>query len=500
MKFENEVIQQIASNTKAFEAKYDKSVRSKNCQYFTPYEIAKYMCEMFDIQAKESLKILDPCGGTGVLVACIIEELLKAKELRNLVIDIYEKDLKVIDILNKNIEVIKNSVSVRNLDLRINVIHENYIAKNKDFWNDQKEGDYDFIIGNPPYKKINKDSVEAKAMNDIVFGQPNIYMLFLAMSVLHMHKAGQLVYLIPRSFCNGKYFKEFRKWLKDNCYISCIHSFQDRTQIFNDEVLQELVVIKIEKIKKNEILISHSKNSLDLKESQIEVLKSNFIWEMSDMLRIRLPLHNGDSDVLNIFDQFKSTMESSGIIFSTGPVVDFRVKKGLSKNASADSVPVIWSAHFGKNEIDWPNRKKENLQQYIDIAGNENILLDTNNLILVKRFSSKEENGIKINVLWKDKHIYSKIGIENHVNYAKFDNEELLVATYILLKSRIYNRYFKIINGTTQVNVSDLNSLPLPPLNDLKMISARINKKKIGDITSKECDEIVDDYFRNMRS
>lgn len=129
LKFENEVIQQITSNTKAFEAKYDKSVRSENCQYFTPYEIAKYMCEMFDIQAKESLKILDPCGGTGVLVACIIEKLLKAKELRNLVIDIYEKDLKVIDILNKNIEVIKNSVSVRNLDLHINVINENYITK-----------------------------------------------------------------------------------------------------------------------------------------------------------------------------------------------------------------------------------------------------------------------------------------------------------------------------------------------------------------------------------
>lgn len=34
---------------------------------------------------------------------------------------------------------------------------------------------YDVIIGNPPYKKIPKDAVEAHAMPDICYGAPNLY-------------------------------------------------------------------------------------------------------------------------------------------------------------------------------------------------------------------------------------------------------------------------------------------------------------------------------------
>lgn len=44
LSIDNEVVQQVVSNTKAFETKHAKSERSKNCQYFTPYDIAEYMC------------------------------------------------------------------------------------------------------------------------------------------------------------------------------------------------------------------------------------------------------------------------------------------------------------------------------------------------------------------------------------------------------------------------------------------------------------------------
>lgn len=496
--FENETIQQIILNTKKYEEKYDKSVRSNNCQYFTPYDIAVYMSEMFEIYDKESLNVLDPCGGTGILDLCIIDSLLKKSKLKNLCIDIYEKDPVIIQTLKKNIKIIKNNLKNNVVKVEINVIQDNYILHNTDFWKQKQCGEYDIIIGNPPYKKIGKNSDEAKAMNDIVYGQPNLYMLFLAMSVLHMKDLGQLVFLVPRSFCNGKYFKEFRKWLKINCCITNIHSFQDRSKIINDEVLQELIIIKIEKANKSNIVIGHSKNNLDLNDSKKEEVDSTFIWERSDMERIRLPLLVGDDVILNIFEKFSSTMQKCGIVFSTGPVVDFRVKSGLEKTASVDTVPVVWSAHFGKYEIEWPNKKKEKLSQYIKIKGNENILVDMNDYILIKRFSSKEENGIKINIMWKDNFSYKQIGIENHVNYAKCEDETLLIAVFILLKSKIYNRYFKIINGTTQVNVSDLNVLPVPPLIELKKIGKKLDKSKLSILTSNECDQIICEFLKTV--
>lgn len=87
-------------------------------------------------------------------------------------------------------------------------------------------------------------------MKEVCHGAPNLYFLFMAMSIQQLKEEGQLVYIIPRSWTSGAYFERFRKWLFARTVIEHIHLFGSRDKVFNGEsVLQETMIIKIRKTK-----------------------------------------------------------------------------------------------------------------------------------------------------------------------------------------------------------------------------------------------------------
>lgn len=87
---------------------------------------------------------------------------------------------------------------------------------------------YDLVIGNPPYMKIAKDAPEAVAMPDVCYGAPNLYFLFAAMSLFNLQDEGEMVYIIPRSWTSGAYFKCFRQEFLHIGALEHIHLFVSR--------------------------------------------------------------------------------------------------------------------------------------------------------------------------------------------------------------------------------------------------------------------------------
>ena len=76
----------------------------------------------------------------------------------------------------------------------------------------------------------------------------NLYTAFLGLVVALTKEGGEIVAIIPRSFCNGVYFRPFRKWLLRNVAIKHIHVFESRAKAFKeDEVLQENIIIHLER-------------------------------------------------------------------------------------------------------------------------------------------------------------------------------------------------------------------------------------------------------------
>jgi hypothetical protein len=72
----------------------------------------------------------------------------------------------------------------------------------------------------------------------------NLYSAFVALALTLMQPGGQLVAIIPRSFCNGPYYRPFRAFLLRHAALRHIHLFASRTKAFkDDDVLQENVII-----------------------------------------------------------------------------------------------------------------------------------------------------------------------------------------------------------------------------------------------------------------
>ncbi len=75
-----------------------------------------------------------------------------------------------------------------------------------------------------------------------------------------MKRGGQLVAIIPRSFCNGPYYRPFREFLLHHAALRQMHLFGSRTMAFkDDEVLQENVIIRLERgASQGNVIVSNS--------------------------------------------------------------------------------------------------------------------------------------------------------------------------------------------------------------------------------------------------
>ena len=190
--------------------------------------------------------MLDAGAGTGILSVAVVQRLLDDGYSGHIHLTCYETDSLVLSLLQENLSIIS-----RHADLSFTIKNENYITSQHfgvgSLFRDD-ENLYDYVIGNPPYLKIPKDADEAKTMLAVCHGAPNLYFLFWAMGIYNLKQGQELVYIVPRSWTSGAYFKKFREYLFQTCVITDIHLFESRDKVFDGEpVLQETIIVKVKK-------------------------------------------------------------------------------------------------------------------------------------------------------------------------------------------------------------------------------------------------------------
>lgn len=484
------MIKEILANTQLYITNNSKDERKEKGQFFTSVETARYMAS--GVKGKEAISLLDMGAGTGILSAVVVEKLLRSKKTKTISITMYENDLNIIPILNRNIEIMQEKCVKKNVHLDVNVIQENFITSNADCWKQKANGDYDVVISNPPYKKINKDSEESMTMIDIVHGQPNIYSLFMAMGLNLLREKGTFITIVPRSWTSGLYFKEFRRYLLKNLNIKKMHLFVSRDKVFKEEsVLQETMIVFGEKSKKQggkiAITTSEENGSFDNIERR-DVLKSTVITDNAGMY-VLLPTSEEEQHVLGLMSKLPETLGSLGYAFKTGPVVEFRNEERISKTNFEGAVPLIRPLHMNKGVIQFPVETIKN--QYIEYRDEDALFIGSANTILLKRFTTKEENRrLQPAIVMAEDFPYENYSIENHVNYLVKEKDVIskdeLFGLMGVLSSTLWDKYYRILNGNTQVNASEVNSIPMPSMCTLVEIGRKVRSEGID-----KSDEIV---------
>jgi len=122
-----------------------------------------------------------------------------------------------------------------------------------------------------------------------------------------------------------------------------------------------------------------------------------------------------------------------------------------------------------------------------------------NNYLLLKRFTSKEERKrLQCALLFEeDFPTYDAISTENHLNFITKVNgimsKEELYGLFVVLNSSYMDRYFRILNGSTQVNANEINAIPFPAYDDIVQMGRKA--MLVAALSEFDCDSILEKQF-----
>jgi len=467
-------------------------------------------------QPTSTVNILDPGAGTGILSATLINKLLSDSHPPSRIsVTAYEVDPSLHPYLESTLNLCRQECANAGLDLSFSIIGEDFIEAGTRLVMSQTQSnffepavaisEFDLVIANPPYKKITSQSQTRKYLSQIGIETSNLYAAFIAVALRLTTNQGHLIAITPRSFCNGSYFKPFRESLFNNASFQRIHIFDSRTDAFNEaKVLQENIVFHLVKdsAHHNQVLITSNENHLDNGIAYIEVPHHFVIHDDDPHKFIHIVSDKLGKNVINRVEEFPCNLDELGIQISTGRVVDFRAAKFLKMEPAENTVPLIYPANLQNGDIQWPNHKTKKPQAIIQCAETEDLLIDNGIYVLTRRFTSKEQQKRIVAVLHQANYPnIRKIGLENHLNYFHKNGKPLeknfAVGLTTFLNSTLIDMYFRIFNGHTQVNATDLRAMKYPTSKELEELG-----RLIGDsvLDQNQIDNLIERNLLTMSS
>ncbi|MEY1638747.1 Eco57I restriction-modification methylase domain-containing protein [Tenuifilum osseticum] len=491
--------------------------KKANGQFFTPTPIARLLASFCDF-SKARIKILDPGCGTTILSCALIEHLVESKN-RIEIIDLvaYETDLELIPYSQKALDYLKDWLLNKGIQFNYTLHCTDFVLENATVLKENRlpslfeetnsvVKNFDIIISNPPYFKLSKDDKRVIASQELVSGQPNIYSFFMGIAAKLLSENGELIFITPRSFASGNYFKAFRELFFNTVQIEKIHLFNSRKDTFNrDNVLQETVVIKAirEKINPNKkVFVSSSEGIKDIFEPSIKYFNSSDLIDLNTKEKILyLPTSDKEERILSLVSNWENVLSDFNIRISTGPVVSFRALNFIQnryENGTVFLAPLFWLHNVNKMILEWPKQLREK-GQYIRIESNsKSLLIPNKNYIFLRRFSTKDDKSRLIAAPYFCNYVNSEyIGVENKLNYiyrkdGHLDRDEV-VGLCALLNSELFDTYFQIFNGNVNVSATELREMRFPPLAKIKEIGNKIILS--NDYSMKNVNSFVNELF-----
>ena len=149
-------------------------------RFFTKKGSAALMSVMCRAGSNETVSILDPGAGTGILSAALLERLcLSATPPKTVELVCYENDAMMLPMLEYNLVRLRRPAR-HDYDVKLvyQIRTENFVLSAAD-----EAGDvYDYVIMNPPTELLSKDAPEVTALSSLCAGATDIAFLFAAIS------------------------------------------------------------------------------------------------------------------------------------------------------------------------------------------------------------------------------------------------------------------------------------------------------------------------------
>ena len=479
-------------------------------QFFTPSSICLYMASLFT-HIKDEVCLLDPGSGIGSLSLAFVEEAIRRKQTKHIKIHAYDIEPKTQPFINNTFSLCLTAAQSAHIACHAEFKLEDFILNssfNSGLFNNQC---YTHVIMNPPYKKIATNSQYRKVLSAAGIETVNLYAGFIVLALQKLKSGGELVAIVPRSFCNGPYYQAFRRYLLNEAAIQHIHLFGSRYHAFaDDEVLQENIIIHLIKgITQDKVTISTSPvTDFYLDEASGTVTASdmtmrtvafeNLVYPDDTQQFIHIAANESDQQIINTLSIFTAALPEIGVEVSTGPVVDFRLKGDLREHLEAETVPLLYPIHLD-NTVNWPKKSKKPNAISISQKSKTWLWQHSGYFVIIRRFSSKEEKRRVIATLYDSSLPGKLIGFDNklnifHCNKTGMD-EFLAKGLYVYLNCTLLDKYYRIFGGHTQVNATDLRNIRYPDIESLRRIGQQVQHMYLTQV---EIDTLIEQEITLM--
>ena len=459
--------------TTAYREQTDDDHKKAWGQFFTSPSIAAFMASLLRPPTRSEVRLLDPGAGTGVLGLSAAEALIVRHGVR-VHLTAVEKEPGAVAALRKAAAAARARLGAA--ALHVDVLDDDFLELDRPRLGRTALADFDYAIANPPYFKMSPN-------DDRGGDAPNVYARFMEVAARMLRSEGDLCFIIPRSFAAGYYFRPFRRRFHAAMRLDHVHVFESRRDAFRtDGVLQENIIVLYRRTREPEpfVRISCSGGERDLDARFVhDVLRERALSPRDANAVLHIPASERDLRVMDRFASWRGDLASLGLEVSTGPVVPFRAEEHLRAERSKTTVPMLWLQHVLPGRVEWPLAGGFRKPEHIERDAPDKLLVKNRTYVLLRRFSAKEDARRLVAAPYLRGAIRAPLlGLENHVNFIHRKRGELAEsearALSALLNSALFDAYFRISNGNTQVSATELRALPLPEAGVLEAIAARL--------------------------
>lgn len=500
-----------------YESLLDKTEKKRLGQFYTPKEIVDLIVYEAKVDFDEigmHRKIIDPACGAGVFLTCIIKKMQEKYSGLDLIkyvhTNLFGNDINpfavVLTKLNLTFSLIVHIRGEKELSTFLEEFchFPNILLRNTLVVTEEKK--YDVIIGNPPYFKTT-NSNELSFYSEIIYGQPNVYSLFLYWAFRHVSTNGMVSFIIPQSFKSGLYFMKLREILSKLELVSLIN-FKSRKKIFKD-VEQAVVILTIKNSKrsKNDVNVISKVDNENKETTSFQTSMDNIIMDKRYNYFIFIPSTDGILGLIEkIYNSSANLKENGEYLFGTGAFVWNQHKDLLIEQKTSDVIPIVYAGYIEKYNFNKKDIYNEKIGKKQFALNNDRLktMISTGQKLIVQRTSTFEDLQRIKACLFKDDFIMnnSKYLLENHINflYRKSDKSQAIETNVLkfylgIVNSRLLNVIFSVKNGNTQVSSSELNLLPIATSQQDAIIEA-VNRLE-GNITKALIDSLDEIIYEN---
>lgn len=346
-------------------------------------------------------------------------------------------------------------------------------------------GTLDVIVCNPPYRKISATELQPlrAPYSDMFESQPNLYGLFIGLSVKLLKVGGHAALVTPTSFLSGKSFSKLRTFLMHNTFVEHVGMVSDRSGVFID-VEQETALTVFRRRGKPHFggttvkvsVVSTKGDYTDVGPSDLP--NSGATWPIPRAVN-DVPLLRAARQSTFRLSDYGYRPRIGAFVWNRDERPTFKSIEDVGREQCLSAVPLVWSSDISLNgDVKfYESQANPDEHRFVDLGSRLHPSVITRPCVVLQRVTSNTQAKRLVAAAIPPQLFVEYGGFvgENHVVVLEpIEETPALTPNELaaLLGVEAVDRCFRCISGATNVSVFELGQLPLPNPAVLKQLLA----------------------------